>query len=316
MLSEEVLKGLMPRSVRLIPFGLICLLFVGFVLAIGPGDYLLLGLLRRRRLTWVLFPAVCAGFALLTVSLSDHYMGRADRRNAIVVVDVGAGGRELRRDRFEAIFAGRRQRAETKLSRCLFTPIGRTGGATGVATVPYTEELGGLRAREVSYAGRIPQSYRVRQEIYQWSPQLNRHYAVAPVKPAAEDAAEEREADLDVAPGIFLSLVRGGRVAELESMVFGGVSGETALYVYCRGGESVIARGGLTGLPSGLVGRLCDLQGDGVFGVVSQLSPAGGASFDDVALLDAEDGNQWLLVAAVRRGNDIILYRRLYYAED
>ena len=54
----------------------------------------------------------------------------------------------------------------------------------------------------------------------------------------------------------------------------------------------------------------------GLFAVVSQLSPAGGKDFEDMALVDPSDADQWLLVVAVERGNEVDLYRKLYTKED
>jgi len=50
----------------------------------------------------------------------------------------------------------------------------------------------------------------------------------------------------------------------------------------------------------------------GLFAVVSQLSPTGGKDFEDMALVDPTDPDQWLLVVAVERGDDVDLYRKLY----
>ncbi len=54
----------------------------------------------------------------------------------------------------------------------------------------------------------------------------------------------------------------------------------------------------------------------GLFAVVSQMSPTGGKDFEDMALVDASDPDQWLLVVAVERGNEVDLYRKLYTKED
>ena len=50
----------------------------------------------------------------------------------------------------------------------------------------------------------------------------------------------------------------------------------------------------------------------GLFAVVSQLSPTGGKDFEDMALVDPSDPDQWLLIVAVERGDEVDLYRKLY----
>ncbi len=52
--------------------------------------------------------------------------------------------------------------------------------------------------------------------------------------------------------------------------------------------------------------------GTGTFSVVSQISPSGGWSFDDLAILDVTDSDQWLLMVAQPQGNDVVIYRKLY----
>jgi hypothetical protein len=50
-----------------------------------------------------------------------------------------------------------------------------------------------------------------------------------------------------------------------------------------------------------------------LFAVVSQISPNGGENLEDLALLDESDPNQWLLIVAVRRNGNSIVYRMLYH---
>ena len=58
-----------------------------------------------------------------------------------------------------------------------------------------------------------------------------------------------------------------------------------------------------------------EFQQTGLFALVSQIAPTGGGNFEDLALLDPADDRQWLLLVAVRRGNDWHLYRKLYVGE-
>jgi hypothetical protein len=49
--------------------------------------------------------------------------------------------------------------------------------------------------------------------------------------------------------------------------------------------------------------------------VVSQISPSGGPTFEDLAVLDPSDSGQWLVLAVERRDGNYIVYRRLYCGE-
>ncbi|RPI84852.1 MAG: hypothetical protein EHM42_07190 [Planctomycetaceae bacterium] len=58
--------------------------------------------------------------------------------------------------------------------------------------------------------------------------------------------------------------------------------------------------------------NICAHPNDGLFAVVSRLAPHGGGDFEDLPLLDVGDPAQWLLVICVERGDDLIVWRRLY----
>jgi hypothetical protein len=50
----------------------------------------------------------------------------------------------------------------------------------------------------------------------------------------------------------------------------------------------------------------------GLFALVAQVSPTGGDTLEDVAVLDATDPQQLLLIVVEKKGNDYMIYRRLY----
>ena len=90
---------LMPRDVQMVPLGLIGAVLAAYVCAIGPIDYLLLGALKIRRFTWILFPVVTIAFAGFTLWLSRWYLGTNDSRLALEIHDVVKGGMVARRTR-------------------------------------------------------------------------------------------------------------------------------------------------------------------------------------------------------------------------
>src|SRR2546429_987 len=62
--ARDLVPSLMPKHVRLVPTGIIVVMFVLFLLAIGPLDYFGLGWLKRRSYTWFTFPAATIGFTV------------------------------------------------------------------------------------------------------------------------------------------------------------------------------------------------------------------------------------------------------------
>ena len=79
----------------MIPLPVVAAILGAFVLLVGPGEWFVLGWLRRRRWTWFTFPLLATAFALIAVRAAEHYLGREDKRAALIVTDVGEEGRIL-----------------------------------------------------------------------------------------------------------------------------------------------------------------------------------------------------------------------------
>jgi hypothetical protein len=53
----------------------------------------------------------------------------------------------------------------------------------------------------------------------------------------------------------------------------------------------------------------------GLFRIVSQVSPQGAGSFEDLAFYDSSDPNQWALVIMTAEGDEFHVFRKLYLVE-
>ena len=142
-LGAELMNLLMPRTVRLIPFSALLGLLGLFLLIIGPADYFVLGFLRRRRLTWVLFPATSIAFTVATVLMANHYLGLRDQRRSLIVVDLAQDGTALRWNRYELIFTARDKQSVTELKDALWAPLKVQSQMPGQA---YVSARPGLRS--------------------------------------------------------------------------------------------------------------------------------------------------------------------------
>ena len=65
--GRVLLSTLLPPKVQGRPFFMVIAILTLFLSAIAPGDYFLLGLLKRRKYTWLLFPTVSLAFTYFTV---------------------------------------------------------------------------------------------------------------------------------------------------------------------------------------------------------------------------------------------------------
>ncbi len=80
-------------GVRLVPFSVVALLVVLYILLIGPGDYFLLRWLGRRMYwTWVTFPLIVAVFSIGAYEAAYRLKGKELRVNQVDLVDIDSSG--------------------------------------------------------------------------------------------------------------------------------------------------------------------------------------------------------------------------------
>ena len=316
----------LPSGIRLIPLEVLILILVLFILAVGPVDYFLLGLLRRRWLTWVLFPLTCVAFTILTVKVSNVYLGESDHVQALEFVDVGAGGRVLRRSRIEFLFPGQERMQILNLKRTLYSPLD-AARQSGSETPGSGGAAGGWRSDEgpPRMAGRLTGHVEVHRKLWKWTPVAHRTLCL-------EAGGAETTLFWD---GVNAGYYRGhgkeafpGLKGLLDRKRFVGAAARDKvvliLAAHRSGLEAFLSRpltpekgtgeGGLT--PEKLreiIEKISLRTGEaGWFEVVSGISPAGSGNFEDLAVLDVSSERQKLLVVVIREGNDFIVYRRLY----
>ena len=315
-LSLDLKPFVVPPEIQLIPLWVLILILALFLLAIGPLDYLLLGLLRRRWLTWILFPLVCIAFTLLTVKVSNVYLGESDFRKSLVFVDVGKGGKVLRKSTFEFLFSAGESVRVRNLSRTLFTPVD-------------TDRFSRSRTTEIRWdspirrdslpwmEGWVSGSVEVRQKIWKWTPLANR---------LMQFGKGETVSDLDWDAVDLETLFRDEKesISSVRSLLFKETPDREKYFLVfvCHRDtvEKVVTPGSETSVdpmrPDDITTLISQVSArsseSGWSGVVSRISPAGGGTFEDLAVLDSANRNEYLLVAVAREGNDLIVYRRLY----
>lgn len=341
--GDQLLSRLMPRDLKVVPLKLIGLVLFLYILVIGPVDYFLLGAIRRRRWTWVLFPAVSIGFALGTIAVSNWYMRFHDDRRSITVVDLGDDGAVVRTNRFETLFRSVPSDESTEVARGFMTAMNHQKFSRGTwyayqqASTRGTEDQLDLVGIPV-YSGRMPAKYQVLQSLPQWTPQLNRllQMSVGPDPP---------KFDWDL-PARF-AVVDSNAVAAVEARqqlgkaITGALGSEcsafvvTGKHIHQIAGSAqilgpqdpqVVSTTGYTSYPNQFYNQrsetasflqdICTAEAlGGLFGVASQLSPNGGKDFEDLALLDPSDAAQWILIVAIQQEDDLVVFRKLYTGE-
>ncbi len=289
----ESLQTLFPANVRMLPLGVIAGLLAGFVLAVGPGEWFVLGWLRRRRWTWLVFPLSTAAFTATTILAANHYLGRNDLRTAIRVVDVGRSGRVLRESRIEMFLVGRSQTLKTEHSRELLVP----------ASFSTRFDPQSSPNRPARYEGQHPLRFSVSHELKQWEPRIIRRLTLD----AAPDAS-------GIAWGAITArdLVTESKPASLFAQRCN--VGAHAIHVYHRG-QLVEGTAGseshrefirhLSNHPHGLMGK-----------ILSSLAPSGDPQLSDLTAGDLGDFREWVVIAFSREDSTLTIHRRIYRTDE
>jgi hypothetical protein len=320
---------LMPRDVQMVPLGLIAAVLAAYVCAIGPIDYLLLGALRIRRFTWILFPVVTIAFAGFTLWLSRWYLGTNDSRQAIEIHDVVKGGDVARKTRVELLFLSREREIETDVQNGTYSPIGLGISADfrRMGFAPNLPNMQSERAGQASYRGRVPGHYAVDQAVPQWSPVVNRFFWIDP-KPAMSVTASDADAkakfnwddpgDVSTTLGrqALASRIRQSFGESASAVLFRGTGDDVETIILTRSFDRLRSlqpneRGQEFGIGQ-IVQEMSARSPEKLFALASQVSPNGGPDLEDLALLDQTDPRQSLLVIGVEKGPDLVIYRRLY----
>jgi|GEM_PF-4397653 len=326
-------QGLMPDQIRIMPIWVICLILAGFVLFIGPGDYLLLGLINRRKFTWILLPVATVVTTMIIVSLSEDYMGRTTHTASLTLIDYGQDGNVVRTNQFTQIFAGRNFSQTETYRDAIVTRM----AAGNVDQFQWGGVTGPLSDEGSSYSGNIPTSYQITQTIRQWQPTITRVLRFdgelsggtsaespidwADVDPALLQTLEGRrklEENLDIP---WMELV----VMHQDRFYGGHSSGEASEHEWRFNEQQHLQQDGDLRTKLNLSGafyklndalqQMCVRERFGWFSVAGRISPTGSNNFEDVTLLDATDPSQWLLVICEKRGDDFYIHRRLYTIE-
>jgi len=170
-------RHLLPKSVRVVPLSIIVLLLFLLVVSIGPMEYWLLGLVRARPLTWVVFPATCLLFTWVIVAAGNYYIGKKDHTRVLRIIDTDSSGRSLRENRLELIFAAKNRRWERSLRNAVFATMDanrfvRRGDHYAPHFAGDTETLPPV------HRGRYPERYAVNTALKQWRPALTRQLLI------------------------------------------------------------------------------------------------------------------------------------------
>lgn len=333
LLTSSANVALMPDGVRMVPAWVIATLLLAYVAAIGPLDYWILGLLKARKFTWVLFPVVTAVFTGLTITIAHAYMSSTETGGRVTIVDLVENGRPVRQTTLQMNFFGASTTVKEQHKQAFYVPAAMSDTQyLGMRNQP----IPSAGNKPINLAGRFPQNYGSEVSLSQWDPFLTRTFELQPkveripeIKWNNPDLVTSKEGrkelgiqlrqwqtknDLPVTDAIVLNQTQTFRIRpDRPALIFDSsitrreqIRNQWQMY-----GQQIGLQHFSLGL--GLVEASATLVDDNnYFGIVSQISPQGDASLEDLPIADLSDPNQWLLMIAVKQGNQTHVFRRLY----
>ncbi len=320
---------LLPADAEMVPAHVIGLILAGYVLTIGPVDYFVLGWLRLRKLTWLLFPLVTLIFTLITIAVAHRYMGSDDTGGRLVITDLVEGGIAARETVLETMFMGAQSDIKTEHTAQLVVQAEDSFTAADWQGM-YSGGQGRPADAPLSYTGHFPQKFSITQQVSQWSPVSLRTLCLEPEpvklppidwddfslinteegnrRLAASLVSNARSTGLRTVAVIYhndqaLTVVGGSRTWEPIPRLFNNYYSNAMTPPSSR--DEAIGRF-LSYLPT------INSTDQSFFQIVSQVSPQGAGSLEDLAFVDPSDPAQWGLAIMQTDGHNFHVFRKLY----
>ena len=314
--TGQLINRLMPDSVSVVPTSLIGLVLFGYLLLIGPGDYYFLGLIRKRKWTWVTFPLMTLAVTFLCMAISEWYLSSESTGQALVIQDMARDGTVVRESTLQMHFHGRQYQVTEELENALFTNLDQNQIGMGV-NYRYQYQAGGVGTGPTdnpTFKGRIPTAYSVTQTVPQWMPWITREFKIAPAvsvngfdwsEPVSQQATNDLHQRIrERWPNATAYLIHAGDTRRIcGKPVFRDPNDGRYRNRYAGPSDNNV---------DAFLQTLCVRNLQVTSNRIVRLAPNGGYTLDDLGVIDMTDPNQTLLVIADQQGEKITLYRRLY----
>jgi hypothetical protein len=333
--SATVSRYLLPSTLRLVPTWIMFLILVSYVTAIGPVEYFVLGWLRARKYTWIVFPATTLAFTLLTMAVAQIYMGGQDSQRTIRITDLGESRQPLRQSAITTLFYGGQATLPIaqRLQFAAHMP-------DDVPVNPYDYSYNSRpRTADIppEYHGNFPQNWTMHQQVRQWSPVSLRTLTLAPqtenlgipdlpwedVELVSTATGQEklrvrlRELESETGDRYYAAAFNSGKVYGLHGMptMVNFSSDEYPDNNPRLMDEETRLHQVLQTLPTQRP-RADASERSGFFQLFSGISPDGSGTLEDLVMSDGSDESEWVLLVARRSGQEpyqnVEVFRRRY----
>jgi hypothetical protein len=146
------------RGVSMITFTTVAILTVGYLLLVGPGDWLLLNRLGwPRHITWLTFPLIAAGIGVVAWSFGGRSHGTQVRLNQAEIVDIDVERQVARGTVWSHLYSPATTYYDAQLEVALPEGVLAAPGAGWLIWQGLPgDALGGLASQQVVLASTVP----------------------------------------------------------------------------------------------------------------------------------------------------------------
>ncbi|MEZ6035183.1 MAG: hypothetical protein R3C17_18985 [Planctomycetaceae bacterium] len=327
-------QALMPSDVAMVPTWIIGMILTGYVIAIGPGDYFVLGWLRMRKYTWVLFPVITGVFTLLTVLVAHAFMGSEDTGGKLTITDLADDGVPVRQTTLETLYYS--AQANVKSDHKAEFVILSEDNFSNLDFYNQYNPRPQSQDEPLTYTGHFPQNYGISHRVQQWSPVSLRTLTLEPQESRVPPIDWSDTSLVTSSEGqIRLRTTLQNYAAELQQKSATALCTATIFHkeevVNLLGvhpppqpqnlnpgypdprtyffDSRFVSAAMLNSIPTAKT-----LQSN-LFGIVCQIAPHGAGSLEDLAFLDSSDPNQWAFVITEQEGENFRVFRKLYWVK-
>ncbi len=332
---------LLPDDIEMVPIWVFGLILTAYVLTIGPVDYFVLGWLRLRKLTWLLFPVVTLFYTAITVLVAWGYMASDDTGGRLTITDLGMNARPLRQTTIETFYFGASSSVKRDLKNSLMVQGEQIRNELNYFDPASPPPKISLHSPPV-YDGNPPQSFQLSQSVEQWSPLSIRALSLEPENVKVPEINWDDASLVTSSEGIARLQVELRRLADpakgrkvgaaiyhmdtKQVVVSSAEFGTEQRLMRDQFGNSYVQQSSgpnaiLDALPvNGHQRQQVDFPyrpniSPGFFQLVSHTSPTGCATLEDLNVLDPTDHRQRMLVVLIAEGENIQVFRKLYLTD-
>lgn len=324
--AEQVMANrLKPPSVKLMPFSIIVMILVVFVLVIGPVDYFFLGFIRKRKFTWIVFPLMSILFTIVMVKSAEYYTGTEDHLRELHIIDYGTDNNANRHTRYDYRFVGSPKSVTLPTRQAILSIIDRN-------SIIHSNQM---NMRNISFervqaesglpiTGNYPVNYEITHEVAQWTPQLYRYYLSTPdlpeLRPQWENVSYDDFRSFNHEATLYQKLYPNADANVKIDVIT--PNGMTQWDTRTRSRRTVSHRNRkydrfrreyLSERDKELAYSLSVRDRQGLFYVFGTVSPSGSVAGEDLVIYDDTDDESLLVVVEEQIGNKFYFHRKVFH---